>query len=103
MTGTTTRVRSINVVQFALMYGIICAVLGIIVGLLLAFSFMVAPGVLSETGMPNIGALAIVLFPIIYAIILFIYGFIGGLIIAGLYNLVAGWIGGVEVQLEPRA
>jgi hypothetical protein len=103
MTGTTTRVRSINVVQLALMYGIICAVLGIIAGLILALSFMVSPAVLSETGLPNIGALAIILFPIIYAILLFIYGFIAGLIIAALYNLVAGWIGGVEIQLEPRA
>ncbi|MGB6986570.1 MAG: hypothetical protein WBD74_11410 [Candidatus Aquilonibacter sp.] len=103
MTGTTTRVRSINVVQFALMYGLICAVFGVILGLILAFAFMVAPAVSSETGMPNIGPLAIVLFPIIYAILLFIAGFIDGLIIAALYNLVAGWIGGVEIQLEARA
>ena len=103
MTGTTTRVRSINVVQFALMYGIICAVFGIIVGLLAAFAFLVAPAAFAQTGMTNLGPLSIVLFPIIYAIVLFIYGFIAGLIIAALYNLVAGWIGGVEVQLEPRA
>jgi hypothetical protein len=103
MTGTITRVRSINVVQLALMYGVICAVLGIIAGLFVAISYMIAPAVVSETGMPNIGALAIVLFPIIYAILLFIYGFIAGLIIAAIYNLVAGWIGGVEIQLEPRA
>jgi hypothetical protein len=103
MTGTTTRVRSINVVQFALMYGIICAVLGVIAGLVLAFVTMASPSMFSPAGIPSFGPLAIVLFPILYAIILFIYGFIGGLIIAGLYNLVAGWIGGVEVQLEPRA
>ncbi|HEX8805679.1 MAG TPA: hypothetical protein VF741_01975 [Candidatus Aquilonibacter sp.] len=103
MTGTTTRVRSINVVQLALMYGVICAVLGIILGIFLAVAIMMAPTAFTSTGMPNIGALAIVLFPIIYAIVLFIAGFIEGLIIAALYNLVAGWIGGVEVQLEPRA
>jgi hypothetical protein len=103
MTGTTTRVRSINAVQFSLMYGIICAVFGIIAGFLLGIITMTAPATFSQAGIPNLGALAIVLFPIIYAILLFIYGFIGGLIIAALYNLVAGWIGGVEVQLEPRA
>ena len=103
MTGTTTRVRSINVVQLALMYGIICVVLGVIVGLLLAVAFMAAPTISSETGMPNIGPLAIVVFPIVYAILFFIGGFLEGLILAALYNLVAGWIGGVEVQLEPRA
>jgi hypothetical protein len=103
MTGTTTRVRSINVVQLALMYGIICAVLGIIAGLLIALAFLTAPGYFAQTGMTGFGPLSIVLFPVIYAILLFIYGFIVGLIIAALYNLVAGWIGGVEVQLEPRA
>ncbi|HTZ54517.1 MAG TPA: hypothetical protein VMB20_05595 [Candidatus Acidoferrum sp.] len=102
MTGTTTRVRSIGVVQFSLMYGLICAVFGIILGLILAFAFLVAPTVSEETGMPNIGPLGIVLFPILYAIVLFIAGFIEGLIIAALYNLVAGWIGGIEIQLEPR-
>jgi hypothetical protein len=103
MTGTTTRVRSINVVQLALMYGVVCAVLGVIVGLLLGLAYMVAPSAAAIPGMPNIGPLAIVLFPIIYAILLFIGGFIEGLILAALYNLVAGWIGGVEIQLEPHA
>jgi hypothetical protein len=103
MTGTITRVRSINATQLALMYGVICAVFGIIAGLFIAIFAMAEPGTFSQAGMPSIGALAIVLFPIIYAILLFIYGFIVGLIVAALYNLVAGWIGGVEVQLEPRA
>ncbi len=102
MTGTTTRLRSINVVQFALMYGVICAVFGVIVGIIVALAAMVVPTA-SAMGVPSIGPLAIVLFPIIYAIVLFIYGFVAGLIIAALYNLVAGWIGGVEIQLETHA
>jgi hypothetical protein len=103
MTGTTSRVRSINVVQLALMYGLICAVFGVILGLILAFAFLVAPTMTATTGLPSLGPVGIVLFPILYAILLFIAGFIEGLIIAALYNLVAGWIGGVEVQLESRA
>jgi hypothetical protein len=103
MTGTTTRLRSINVVQLALMYGVICAVIGIILGLILALAAMIAPSAFSTAGMSSIGALGLILFPIIYAIVLFILGFLEGLIIAALYNLVAGWIGGVEIQLEPRA
>ncbi len=103
MIATTSRVRSINVVQFALMYGVICAVFGVILGLILAFAFMVSPAISSTTGMPNIGPLAIIAFPILYAILLFIAGFIDGLIIAALYNVAAGWIGGVEIQLESRA
>ena len=103
MTGTTTRVRSINVVQLALMYGVICAVFGVIFGLIAALAFMIAPSFSSTAGIPNMGPVGIVLYPILYAILLFIAGFIEGLIIAAVYNLVAGWIGGIEIQLEPRA
>jgi hypothetical protein len=34
--------------------------------------------------------------PVLYAVM----GFITGVIGAGLYNLVAGWIGGIEVDVE---
>lgn len=102
MTGTTTRVRSFNVVQLGLMYGIISALVGLILGLFLGlFSGMLAA--IPNANFPNIGPIGIVLFPILYAILLFIAGFVEGIIIAALYNLVAGWIGGVEIQLEARA
>jgi hypothetical protein len=101
MVGTTTRVRSFNVVQLGLMYGIICAVIGVVIGLLLGL-FSGALASVPGGYFPNIGFLGIVLFPIIYGIGGFIAGFIEGLIIGALYNLVAAWIGGVEVQLEAR-
>jgi len=34
--------------------------------------------------------------PIFYAV----FGFIFGIISAAIYNLVAGWIGGIEVEVE---
>ena len=34
--------------------------------------------------------------PVLYAV----FGLIGGAIGAALYNLVAGWVGGLEVELE---
>jgi hypothetical protein len=42
-------------------------------------------------------ALAIFM-PIIYGVMGFVIGAIGGL----LYNLFAAWLGGVELELEPR-
>jgi len=42
------------------------------------------------------GAAAIIILPIMYGI----FGFIGGAIGAWIYNLVAGWIGGIEIELE---
>jgi|HubBroStandDraft_1064217.scaffolds.fasta_scaffold853594_2 hypothetical protein len=102
MIGTTTRLRSFNVVQLGLMYGIICAVIGVILGLIFGLLVGLGGNALSafSPGMPSVGPLAIILFPILYGIGLFIAGFIEGLIIGAVYNLVAGWIGGVEVQLE---
>lgn len=37
-----------------------------------------------------------VLVPVAYAI----FGFLGGIIGAGLYNLIAGWVGGLEFVVE---
>lgn len=102
MIGTTTRVRSFNVVQLALMAGVLYALLGIILGFIEGLAMAMAGSAFAGYGMPSIGPLSIVLFPILFAIFLFIAGFLYGLIGGALYNLVAGWIGGVEVQLETR-
>ncbi|HYE94945.1 MAG TPA: hypothetical protein VD962_01950 [Rubricoccaceae bacterium] len=42
------------------------------------------------------GIASIIVFPIMFAI----GGFIGGLLYAFLYNLVAGWVGGIEVDVD---
>jgi hypothetical protein len=104
MIGTTTRVRSFNVVQLALMYGMIVAVICVIIGLIAGLIFGLGGAALASlnSGMPNLGPISIILFPIVYGILGFVGGFVEGLIIGALYNLVAGWIGGVEVQLEAR-
>jgi hypothetical protein len=43
----------------------------------------------------GLGVLALVLFPILYAIV----GFIAGAFTAAVYNLVAKWTGGVEIEV----
>jgi hypothetical protein len=65
-----------------------------LVGLISAFGAGMGrgPGMMGA----GIGLFAIVLFPILY----FVIGCIGGLIFAVLYNLVAGWTGGVEMNLN---
>jgi hypothetical protein len=42
------------------------------------------------------GVGSIVLFPIIYGVM----GFVGGMITSVLYNMLAGFVGGIEVQLQ---
>ena len=55
---------------------------------------MVALGAVSI----GFGAAAIVVLPIFYGVI----GAIGGLVTAFLYNLVAGVVGGIEIDVESR-
>ena len=100
MTGTT-RIRSFNAVQLGLVLGVLYAILAFIAGIfeaLFVSYFSFAPSS-SET---NFGAMNFLIFPIGGIIGGFIGGFLYGLIGGALYNLVAGWVGGIELQLEAR-
>jgi hypothetical protein len=81
------------------------AFLGLIIGVIMALVSMMAGslGSLAGGGAPGVRALgfgfglsAIIIFPICYAII----GGIAGALGAAVYNLVAGWVGGLEVDIS---
>jgi hypothetical protein len=75
-------------------YGILGFILGAFCSVLAAAGLALAPHV----RMPfvgRVGVFAIILCPIVYGII----GGIGAAIGAGIYNLVAGWVGGLEVDI----
>jgi len=99
-----TRLRSLNIVQWGLVSGLIYAVFGLIIGLIwmpivgLMAAMHSVGGMHGGAGMmgAGLGFFAIILFPILY----FILGFVFGLIFAALYNLVARWTGGVEMTLD---
>jgi len=85
--------------------GIVYAFLGLIIGILVALFSMVAGslGGLAGGGAPGARALgfgfglgAVIIFPILYGII----GAIAGAIGAAIYNLAAGWVGGLEVDIS---
>jgi hypothetical protein len=96
-------IRRVNPVSAAKVCGILYAILGLIVGALVSLMMMAAGGAMSaaaeETGGAVIGMMmgagAIIVMPIFYGIIGFISGLVGSL----LYNLVAGWTGGLEVEV----
>ena len=48
--------------------------------------------------MSGLGFAAIIIMPIMYGIL----GFIAGGIVAWVYNLISGWIGGIEIELENK-
>jgi hypothetical protein len=81
------------------------AILGLIIGLFAALFSMVAGtvGSLGSPGAPGARAFAlgfgmasIIIFPLLYGIIGGIIAVLGAVI----YNLVAGWVGGLEVDIS---
>lgn len=86
------KVKKIGVLSLAKILGFLYAILGLILGAL--FAVLSLFGFSEETGL-FFGAASIVIFPILYGIM----GFIGGAISAFFYNLVAKWIGGLEVEI----
>lgn len=95
------RIRRIDPLSCAKLLGALYAVLGLIGGAIFASIGMLgaAMGFGSRLGvMPGMffGAGALILFPVLYGVL----GFLGGLLMAGLYNLIAGWVGGIEITTE---
>ena len=88
-----TRIRNVNPVQLAIVYAVLYALIGVLVGICFGI-FSSTMGSLAPGA--NLGWLSIIIFPIMYAVIGFIAGIIGGF----LYNLVAGWTGGIELTLS---
>ena len=81
------------------------AILGLVLGIFMAFFSMVAGsvGALSHSAVPGsqafgfgLGIGAIIVFPICYGLIGGIFAAVG----AAIYNVVAGWVGGLEVDIS---
>ena len=96
-------IKKIDIISLAKIEGALGVVIGFIVGIIFAVIGAAAMGFAGVSDMPRasglfFGVAAIIILPILCAVI----GFIGGLIVAFLYNVVAGWIGGIEIELEPK-
>jgi len=84
------RIRRVDPMQAAKVTGILYGIVGLIIAPLLYFAQQMNP-----TPSP-FGPGFIIAIPVLYAVC----GAIITAISAALYNLVAGWVGGVEVELE---
>ncbi|MYA17492.1 MAG: hypothetical protein F4Z28_12410 [Gammaproteobacteria bacterium] len=85
-------VKRIGVLSVGKIFGIVGAVFGVIAGLFLAlFS-----GALGEPFLGGNWFVQLIGLTLIYAIA----SFVGGVIYAALYNLVASWVGGVQIELD---
>jgi hypothetical protein len=97
----THRLRSVGVLSVAKVSGIFYGAMGLLfVPFFLLFS-MIAAVAGKQTGAPAfpaaIGVVLALIMPILYAGFGFLFGALGAFV----YNLVAGWIGGIEMELQP--
>ncbi len=90
--------KKIDVVSFAVVFGLVVAVFGLFMGILSAIFRAGFGGLMGISGVATgaFGVVASVLFPIIG----FIEGFIGGAIFAIIYNFVASHYRGIRINLE---
>jgi hypothetical protein len=93
------KIKKIGVVSLGKIFGILYAIIGLIIGAIMTLVSVIGIA-LSSKGPGLFGALfgvgAIIFLPIFYGIM----GFVGGLVMALLYNLIASWVGGLEVEME---
>ena len=101
----TRRIKRIAPLQAGKMLGALYACMGLI--FLPIFAIAALAGVFAQHSQQTQGTPAPALFagmmfgfgifmPVIYGVM----GFVGGVIGAAIYNLFAGWIGGIEVEVE---
>lgn len=93
-------VKRIGPLSFAKISGMLYGLMGLIFGAFISL-FSVVGGAFApdkDAGVAGLifGAAAIVILPIFYGFL----GFVMSLIGAAFYNLVAGWVGGVELDVQ---
>lgn len=80
--------------------GVLYAMIGFIVGAIASVAILAGGISASSFPAPGMGGLvgigAIVILPIFYGVM----GFVMGYVVPWLYNLVAGWVGGIEIQTK---
>lgn len=92
-------VKRIGPMSVAKITGALYALIGLIIGGIISAVSVVGGAIGGgDAGMVGMffGAAAVILVPLVYGCL----GFVMTLIGAGLFNLVAGWVGGVELETE---
>jgi|SRR5690606_32006224 len=90
------RIRRLGVGQMAKVLGSLYLLLGIIFAAIFGIFGSMMPTREMGNDAAMFGGAFLIFMPILYGVI----GLIFGALIAWLYNLVAGWTGGIEIELE---
>ena len=93
-------IKRIGPLSCAKLSGLLYAVIGLLIGGVFSLAAMAGAFASETAGAAGIGAVigvgAVIVFPILYGLM----GFVGTLIAAWLYNVAAGVVGGVEVDIQ---
>jgi len=87
-------VKKIDILSLAKVQGLVMAAIGLLMGLFFASLGTAMSSMMGSS--QGFGFAAVIFMPIMYGI----FGFVGGAIGAFIYNLVAGWIGGIKLELK---
>jgi apolipoprotein N-acyltransferase len=91
------KVRRVGVLSVTKMYAAVYGVLGLVFALVFIFASLVGYLLASDKSYPGyVAAGIIVAMPLIYGIL----GLVSGFLIARIYNMVAKFLGGIEVELQ---
>jgi hypothetical protein len=97
-------IKRIGILSMAKIYGLTMAILGLIIGIFIGFiMFFIGSFVGTSHGItpffgPTLGIGGFIIMPIIYGLL----GFILGALCAVLYNLLASWVGGIEIEIVDK-
>jgi hypothetical protein len=94
------RIKRIGVLSLGKIFGILYALMGLIFGAIITLVSLFAAVAFSKYQAMGLGGLffgigSVIVLPIFYGVM----GCVSGVITAFLYNLVASWVGGVEVEV----
>jgi hypothetical protein len=92
------RLRSLDVISCAKIYGIIHFILGILFALFLVVIGMI--GLAAAPGQQKFGMIGVLFFAAIAPFLYGALGFVIGAISALLYNWIASMVGGIKMELE---
>lgn len=101
------RINKLGIISVAKMYAAMAFVISLLIAIpyglfVIIISLVGASGAEGEAafalggGGAIVGLLVMIVLPLIYALM----GFIGGLIAALIYNIFAGLVGGIEIEVE---
>lgn len=95
-------IKRIGVLKLAIFQCLVMAMLGVLIALvMMLFGSMIGGLIGHNAGAAGMlgGLIMLIILPILYGVL----GFIAGAIGAFLYNLVAGWVGGIEMDVDLAA